>query len=560
MSTALVKAEIGRFLRSADPEVLCIKGKWGIGKTFAWLKFLSDISSKRQLGVKKYSYVSLFGLNSLSDLKYSIFENTVSEDFVVSGPSYASFEKVLEGAGVVGRKARTIVSPILSFLGFGDAGDAIARAAFIAVRKQIICIDDLERAGSDLKIRDVLGLASMLKDQRDCKVVLLLNDEQFTEEMLADFNLLLEKVVDISLVFAPTPAEAAEIAFFEESSNNSAIKDVSVKIGITNIRVLKKIERLANRLSEILNGFRSEVHFQAMSTVTIAGWSIFEPDDAPSQDFLIGYNQYSISTEEAQGKLDDNSKRWNGLLTQLGYTNSDELDVAIIDGVQRGYFDEQAVCEGARKVQGLLDDDSRDNSFTKAWDLYHGSLTSDDDMILKAMHAGAMENLTKITPLNINGAVQLLREFDRNDEADELIGAYMEANAFSRGTLDREIRMWRDDPLDPKLQAAFEKLDNDYIDTRDPGFVLRKMASDSGWNDEDIDLMARQSPEDWERIFEGEWGRELYRVAKFAVGLGRHEGENYRRFGKALTEGLKRIAAKSPMRARRIRAYGIELS
>ena len=325
MSTALVKAEIGRFLRSADPEVLCIKGKWGIGKTFAWLKFLSDISSKRQLGIKKYAYVSLFGLNSLNDLKYSIFENTVSEDLVVSGPSYDSFEKVLEGAGVLGRKARTIISPILNFLGFGDTGDAIARAAFLTVRKQIICIDDLERAGLDLKIRDVLGLASMLKEQRACKVVLLLNDEQLTTEMLADFNLLLEKVVDVSLVFAPTAAEAAEIAFFEKSKDNAAIKDVSVKIGITNIRVLKKIERLASRLSEILNGFRSEVHFQAMSTVTIAGWSIFEPDGAPSRDFLIGYNQYSTSMEEAQGKLDDNSKRWNGLLTQLGYTNSDDL-------------------------------------------------------------------------------------------------------------------------------------------------------------------------------------------------------------------------------------------
>lgn len=246
MSTALVKAEIGRFLRSADPEVLCIKGKWGVGKTFAWIKFLSEISSMRQLGIKKYAYVSLFGLNSLNDLKYSIFENTVSEDLVVSGPSYDSFEKALEGAGVIGRKARTIISPILNFLGFGDTGDAIARATFLTVRKQIICIDDLERAGIDLKIRDVLGLASMLKEQRACKVVLLLNEEQFTTEMLADFNLLLEKVVDVSLVFAPTAAEAAEIAFSEESKDNAAIKDVGVKIGITNIRVLKKIERLAS--------------------------------------------------------------------------------------------------------------------------------------------------------------------------------------------------------------------------------------------------------------------------------------------------------------------------
>jgi hypothetical protein len=30
-STALVQTEIRRFLRSEDPEVLCITGKWGVG-------------------------------------------------------------------------------------------------------------------------------------------------------------------------------------------------------------------------------------------------------------------------------------------------------------------------------------------------------------------------------------------------------------------------------------------------------------------------------------------------------------------------------------------------
>ena len=31
MSTALVEKEIERFLASAEPEVLCMQGKWGVG-------------------------------------------------------------------------------------------------------------------------------------------------------------------------------------------------------------------------------------------------------------------------------------------------------------------------------------------------------------------------------------------------------------------------------------------------------------------------------------------------------------------------------------------------
>jgi len=35
-STSAVQDEIKRFLISADPEVLCIVGEWGVGKTYNW--------------------------------------------------------------------------------------------------------------------------------------------------------------------------------------------------------------------------------------------------------------------------------------------------------------------------------------------------------------------------------------------------------------------------------------------------------------------------------------------------------------------------------------------
>ncbi len=35
-STEAVKNEIERFLKSTDPEVLCITGEWGVGKTYTY--------------------------------------------------------------------------------------------------------------------------------------------------------------------------------------------------------------------------------------------------------------------------------------------------------------------------------------------------------------------------------------------------------------------------------------------------------------------------------------------------------------------------------------------
>lgn len=36
MSAELAIKEIQRFLASGEAEVLCVKGRWGVGKTYAW--------------------------------------------------------------------------------------------------------------------------------------------------------------------------------------------------------------------------------------------------------------------------------------------------------------------------------------------------------------------------------------------------------------------------------------------------------------------------------------------------------------------------------------------
>lgn len=83
MSTDDVKREIGLFLASEDSEVLCIRGNWGTGKTYSWRKMLPDASKDiKTLKRDRYSYVSLFGLNSLDELKRHLFHDTVGRSSI----------------------------------------------------------------------------------------------------------------------------------------------------------------------------------------------------------------------------------------------------------------------------------------------------------------------------------------------------------------------------------------------------------------------------------------------------------------------------------------------
>ena len=132
------------------------------------------------------------------------------------------------------------------------------RSFFLFVREQIICFDDLERAGKGLEAKDVLGLITFLKEQRRCKVVLLLNQEALDEVAGQDFRTQLEKVADITLEFSPSSAEAAAIAFNAENKISQQLKRQCEILGITNIRVMVKIRRLAERLETLLSEFDEE--------------------------------------------------------------------------------------------------------------------------------------------------------------------------------------------------------------------------------------------------------------------------------------------------------------
>jgi KAP family P-loop domain len=209
MSITLVKDEIRKFLGRQDPEVLCIRGKWGVGKTYTWAKELEVAQRANAVKLPRYSYVSLFGVNSLDELKFAIFENVITlsegvrkadletlDAFVSKFGSWRKLTKIAQSLPVI----RNIVG-----------ADATSLVSFMTIRDQVVCIDDLERRGQKLEVGDVLGLISYLREQRNCKVVLILNDEQLDEEAKRKFETNLEKVVDVSLVYEPLPSDSVKI-------------------------------------------------------------------------------------------------------------------------------------------------------------------------------------------------------------------------------------------------------------------------------------------------------------------------------------------------------------
>lgn len=285
MSVSIIKEQINKFLSNNEPSVIAIKGQWGIGKTYSWNNFLKDAKKQKIINFDRYSYVSLFGVNSLDALKYSIFENVIPKESIGVEPSLETFRNnaraISEG---VGRKALGFAKyvPVVK-----NVAPALESLTFLSLKEIIICIDDLERKGKGLSLKDVLGLVSLLKEQKKCKVILLLNDGTAETK---DYETYKEKVIDIEFAFKPTAEECATIAYNGTKDYHSILQGLTSSIGITNIRILKKIEQLIDNVHPLMKDVDESIFQSAMHSIVLYCWCYYcfnDDEHVPSLEFII---------------------------------------------------------------------------------------------------------------------------------------------------------------------------------------------------------------------------------------------------------------------------------
>lgn len=454
MLTAIVRSEVTCFLKSHEPETLCISGPWGAGKTFLWQNLVREVEAVRELGMQRYAYVSLFGLNSLAELRNSVVENTIATEGRVVSPDASTLHTMLRHGENYLRKNAPLINDAMGFFRIKDAGNGLYRAAFLSVRDQLICFDDLERAGDGLKMKDILGLASMLREQRGCKVVLLLNKAKAEESQEKQFNEQLEKVVDTFLAFEPTSEEAVEIAIDGSDAVAVALRERIVALGITNIRVIKKIERWARQLASILTDNSVTIINQAVATVSLAGWCFLQPGLAPTIEFIENFDPKKVHSL-GDKEIPVEEKNWRFILQRYGQGRFSRFDRLIVDGVRYGYFQKEKLEKTATDIEKQLEKQGRTNRLSEAWHLYDNSLVA-DDVVLDTIEAAAEENLADLTSSDMNEIILFLRHYDRSPRASALVASWIQAarhNSHNFSPL-RTFSLYRS--FDPELKAAIE--------------------------------------------------------------------------------------------------------
>ena len=236
---------------------------------------------------------------------------------------------------------------------FKNLFGATENMLFSTIREQLICIDDLERAGSGLDVMDVFGLISLLKEQRKCKIILLLNDEEILPEQKVVFGKQFEKVVDSHLRFDPDPVESADIVFPSPSGIKKDMHDYCIVLGIKNIRIIKQVERICGRLEDILSPKYPDLIRQAAHSATLFACSKLQSDShIPPFDFVVDFGR--LHGIFAGDEMPENERSWRELMAEYRFSSVDDFDHAIHKVVENGIFDTDAILRAAKKQsQGI---------------------------------------------------------------------------------------------------------------------------------------------------------------------------------------------------------------
>lgn len=494
MNSDPLRQEVFRFLKSTEPQILCIRGLWGTGKTHFWNQLFKEAVKEKSIGLQRYAYCSLFGIGSLQELKQSIVENTVKGKELADLPSPTSFyENAKESLSRWGEKglrhSQGVMRTGLEVLGVKSLADFVTPALFLSVQKQIVCIDDIERKGRDLRVGDILGLLSTLKERRQCKSVLILNDKQLEDQK--DFDRYLEKVVDVSLVFAPSAERCASLMLTDQSQADVLLRKYCALLGITNMRVISRIRKLSDRLLPSFEGRDPRILEEALKNLCLLSWITFLPDEAPNVEFLRGRTQRRLAAMMRASRsptLDHeaeptppNAQRehfWHALLDEIGSNTLTALDESLLHGIERGFFGDELTSLAAEfETQRRASD--AESSFRASWKLFHDSFDENEGELVAALISSTKGAVNFVSPSNLSSTVELLRKLGRSTEADELISYYMENRkadaAFFRLRAGHPI----DEVRDEKLLKAFEEKANSFKDVRSLKDVMHSLLGEN---------------------------------------------------------------------------------
>ncbi|MBH1970969.1 hypothetical protein FK216_07075 [Moraxellaceae bacterium AER2_44_116] len=323
-----IKKSIIAFLKNPTLKVIAIKGDWGVGKTHFWqnkiiTKIFSDVEEKILLEKEYYSYVSLFNIENITDLKTKIYYESKSINNDNSKiKSYNHIELINQS---------TTISQQLQK---------------IKIDNYLICLDDIERKSKKISLQTILGYISELKENYNNKIVIIFNENELSRHDKILLHKYKEKIIDASIEYKPS-AEYNQNIIFKDHLYIEIIKKALEPMNVKNMRILKFIENnidfFFKSLKNIYLSMEETVKLEVVSTIVFDTWLYYQTEINISLQELEDFFSYRI-------KLSEEKEIIRRKIINYGYHHLEEYEKEIINYLLEGYFNEEKLTLELQKL------------------------------------------------------------------------------------------------------------------------------------------------------------------------------------------------------------------
>jgi hypothetical protein len=466
-----VKKFLDAFLDSPNSGVIAIKGDWGAGKTYFVTHYLQD---RPAIASKLVSFVSLFGLSDIEEIRRRVFPSAISAKKLKEGKKAGWLQRSLGLA----RKLPKI----------SDFETALQALEDYYTRDLLIVFDDVERKADSLSLKNFLGLVNFLSEHANCKVIIILNEDQLADDDKKELGIFREKLIDREVLFAPSYLDNAKLFFHDPKLFDRAL-DVFTRAECRNLRVINKCHLAVKEFERELSALDAWRQQAILEQVIVLACLFYQFGGRVDFSKLQSFYFQSLFTKGEEKETEDAQ-----ILKKIGYISKD-FDEVIISYLQTGLFDPKALTPvvETQAAKGQRDDLEREEQ-----EIYK---------LLWANFRGTGEEFCE----------KMSRFLDHNQERlnwDEILQA---SKALQATGFKGDIHKWADAfILRNAPNFSFEQCNNfslaahsveskkairdrlkSLLKQRSPKDIIYAMFKNSGWNPEDTAVLNEYSVDEY---------------------------------------------------------------
>lgn len=444
---------LAQFIREPARGAIVLQGKWGRGKTYLWKKIWKEYCEEQLAnGVqqRRYAYISLFGINSIKELKQEIFQ-THSEAYKQTKKN--SSNERFQG---LRRRLRTATSWVLNKK--SDAKKIFAQqearkltslyAAYElvvenSISNMLICFDDLERRGSNLRLIDFLGLVSLLSEDRNCNVVVIANIES-PDFPVPEWNTHREKVFRQEYTFNPSAEHCVSLVVpADQDALTDTVRGALIELNVRNLRIAQRTLALLDVVRRALERSPASERgsYYVARSLTLASYCHNgSGEGAPPLQLAIkhssdGYTSLASKPEQLEA--------WT-VLTNYKHYFSNEIDHKLAELVRNGTTTEDDLVAALQSL-GKNDSEIDDSKFyNDSWSMWRSSFHDNRQELVERFEIIAKNPHKGMNSTSATSVASILRELGRPDLATIAIKSWIDSQIPSNlvNLSDRELFIW----------------------------------------------------------------------------------------------------------------------